>query len=102
VAQDRGYPLVDMSASNAWAEFAGLFRTTRAAFSTMKGAKTELKSLMPEDACGRPPAGAPLTYARRYALFTPVGIAGGRGRQPSMPTIGGKPSRRHTSHFSSR
>jgi hypothetical protein len=42
--------VVDMSGSNAWAEFAGLFRTTRPAFIDHERAKTELKSLMPEDA----------------------------------------------------
>ncbi len=42
--------VVDMSASNAWGEFAGLFRTTRAAFLDHERAKTELKNLMPEDA----------------------------------------------------
>jgi putative phage-type endonuclease len=42
--------VVDMSTSNAWAEFAGLFRTTRSAFLDHERAKTELKTLMPEDA----------------------------------------------------
>jgi len=42
--------VVDMSASNAWAEFAGLFRGTRPAFLDHERAKTELKGLMPEDA----------------------------------------------------
>src|ERR1700741_3826220 len=42
--------VVDMGTSNAWAEFAGLFRTTRAAFLEHERAKTELKKLMPEDA----------------------------------------------------
>ncbi len=42
--------VVDMSASNAWAEFAGLFRSTRSAFLDHERAKTELKGLMPEDA----------------------------------------------------
>ena len=42
--------IVDMSASNSWAEFAGLFRNTRAAFLDHERAKTELKTLMPEDA----------------------------------------------------
>src|SRR5262249_13803186 len=42
--------VVDMSASNSWAEFAGLFRETRRAFLDHERAKTELKSLMPEDA----------------------------------------------------
>ena len=41
---------VDMSQSNSWAEFAGLFRTTRPAFLDHERAKAELKALMPEDA----------------------------------------------------
>jgi predicted phage-related endonuclease len=42
--------LVDMSASNAWAEFAGIFRRTRDAHAQHEEAKAELKALMPEDA----------------------------------------------------
>jgi predicted phage-related endonuclease len=42
--------IVDMSASNAWAEFAGIFVRTRDAHLEHEKAKTELKSLMPEDA----------------------------------------------------
>ena len=42
--------IVDMSASNSWAEFAGLFRSTRQAFLDHKRSKTELKALMPENA----------------------------------------------------
>jgi predicted phage-related endonuclease len=42
--------VVDMSSSNAWAEFAGLFRQSRPAFLQHESAKTELKTLMPEDA----------------------------------------------------
>jgi predicted phage-related endonuclease len=41
---------VDMSSSNAWAEFAGVFRQTRPAFLQHENAKAELKGLMPEDA----------------------------------------------------
>jgi hypothetical protein len=79
--------IVDMSSSNSWAEFAELFRNTREAFLDHERAKSELKALMPEDAkeaiiCAVAEAanpqrmGAALTYARRYALFTLVGIAG--------------------------
>jgi hypothetical protein len=39
-----------MTSSNAWAEFAGVFRRTREAYVEHENAKTELKSLMPEDA----------------------------------------------------
>jgi predicted phage-related endonuclease len=41
---------VDMASSNAWAEFAALFCSTRTAFLEHERAKTELKGLMPEDA----------------------------------------------------
>src|SRR5256714_359026 len=39
-----------MSASNSWAEFAGVFCRTRAAYVEHDAAKNELKKLMPEDA----------------------------------------------------
>ena len=42
--------IVDMSSSNSWAEFAGLFRSTRQAYLDHERAKTELKALLPEDA----------------------------------------------------
>jgi predicted phage-related endonuclease len=42
--------VVDMNASNSWAEFAGLFRDTYNAHSDHERAKGELKGLMPEDA----------------------------------------------------
>jgi predicted phage-related endonuclease len=42
--------MVDMSASNSWAEFAAIFRDTREAFVEHERAKTELKAMMPEDA----------------------------------------------------
>src|SRR4029077_4288230 len=42
--------IVDMNSSNAWAEFAGVFARTRAAHLEHEQARTELKSLMPEDA----------------------------------------------------
>jgi predicted phage-related endonuclease len=42
--------IVDLSASNSWAEFAALFRNTREAFLDHERAKSELKALMPEDA----------------------------------------------------
>jgi predicted phage-related endonuclease len=46
----EGIRIVDMSSSNSWAEFAALFRNTRAAFLDHERAKGELKALMPEDA----------------------------------------------------
>jgi predicted phage-related endonuclease len=42
--------IVDMSPSNAWAEFASVFRRTREAFVEHEKSKVELKGLMPEDA----------------------------------------------------
>src|SRR3982074_1717938 len=41
--------IVDMSSSNSWAEFAGVFRRTRDAFLDHERAKSELKALLPED-----------------------------------------------------
>ena len=41
---------MDMNASNSWAEFAGIFRSTRSAFLEHEKAKAELRGLMPEDA----------------------------------------------------
>jgi len=41
---------VDMSASNAWAEYTGVYRRTRTAFLKHERAKIELKALAPEDA----------------------------------------------------
>src|SRR6516225_1058035 len=42
--------IVEMSGSNSWAEFAGIFSRTRAAYSEHDTAKAELKKLVPEDA----------------------------------------------------
>jgi len=42
--------VVDMSTSNAWAEFAGLFRQTREAALTHERSKGELKAMVPDDA----------------------------------------------------
>jgi hypothetical protein len=39
-----------MNESNSWAEFAGLFLTTREAHADHERAKNELKTLMPDDA----------------------------------------------------
>jgi predicted phage-related endonuclease len=46
----RAVRIVDMSGSNSWAEFAGIFARTRAAHLEHEQAKAELKGLMPEDA----------------------------------------------------
>jgi predicted phage-related endonuclease len=42
--------VVDMSTSNSWGEFAGVYRSTRAAFLEHERAKGELKTLVPDDA----------------------------------------------------
>jgi hypothetical protein len=42
--------VVDMSASNSWAEFAGIFLRTREAYTEHERAKRELKALLPERA----------------------------------------------------
>jgi predicted phage-related endonuclease len=42
--------VVDMTSSNAWAEFAGIFARTKAAHTEHEQAKAELKKLVPEDA----------------------------------------------------
>jgi predicted phage-related endonuclease len=42
--------VVDMSSSNAWAEFSNVFRRTREAYLEHENAKAELKGLVPEDA----------------------------------------------------
>jgi hypothetical protein len=42
--------VVDMNASNSWAEFAGIFLRTRDAHVEHERAKTELKGLLPEAA----------------------------------------------------
>jgi len=42
--------VVDMNASNSWAELAALFCQTREAHADHERAKSELKGLMPEDA----------------------------------------------------
>src|SRR6202045_4647226 len=161
----RAVRVVDMNASNSWAEFAGLFRDTQSAHADHERAKSELKGLIPEKAmvgtvynsrsdspqnfryaslssgldiirktlgsqqiavaqttdidraggtvnlttvllhtsgegissdwpvCQLSETSAPrrmgaaLTYARRYALFTMVGIAGEEARRTSMHLI---------------
>jgi predicted phage-related endonuclease len=42
--------IVDMSASNSWADFAATFRRTRPAYQEHEAAKADLKKLVPEDA----------------------------------------------------
>jgi predicted phage-related endonuclease len=42
--------VVDMTASNSWAEFATVYLRTRAAYNEHESAKVELKALVPDDA----------------------------------------------------
>ena len=49
-ARIEAVQVVDMSQSNSWAEFAGIFLRTREAYAEHERAKTELKALVPEDA----------------------------------------------------
>jgi hypothetical protein len=42
--------IVDMTSSNAWAEFAAVFLQTRSAHLEHEHAKAELKGMIPEDA----------------------------------------------------
>jgi len=42
--------VVDMSASNSWAELSASFRRTRSAYQEHEAAKADLKKLVPEDA----------------------------------------------------
>jgi predicted phage-related endonuclease len=42
--------VVDMSASNSWAQFAATYRRTRPAYQEHEAAKADLKKLVPEDA----------------------------------------------------
>jgi predicted phage-related endonuclease len=44
------FRIFDMSSSNAWAEFAGIFARTRPAYLEHEQAKAELKALVPDDA----------------------------------------------------
>jgi hypothetical protein len=46
----EGVRIVDISQSNSWAEFAGIYLRTRDAYLEHERAKTELKALLPEDA----------------------------------------------------
>ena len=46
----EGVRVVDMSLSNSWAEFAGMFLRTREAPGEHERARAELKALVPDDA----------------------------------------------------
>ena len=61
--------IVDMSDSNSWAEFAGLFRSTRQAFLDHERSKAELKALMPNDAKEAIGHGVRAKRAKSGAIF---------------------------------
>jgi predicted phage-related endonuclease len=46
----EGVRIVDMTASNAWAELSATYRRTRPVYQEHEGAKADLKKLVPEDA----------------------------------------------------
>ena len=80
--------IVDMSGSNSWAEFAGLFRSTRAAFLDHERAKSELKALMPEDAKEASGHGVRAKRSKSGAVSFDLLDEGGRAMQRSSETIG--------------
>ena len=70
--------IVDMSASNSWAELAGLFRSTRQAFLEHERSKAELKALMPEDAKEAVGHGVRAKRSKSGAIsFDLLGVDGG-------------------------
>ncbi len=85
---DRGGPIVDMSASNSWAEFAGVFRSTRSAFLEHEKAKAELKGLMPEDAKEAIGHGVRAKRSKSGAISFDLLEAEGAAMQRSSETIG--------------
>jgi hypothetical protein len=78
--------IADMSASNSWAEFAGLFRSTRQAFLDHERSKTELKALMPTNARRR----SAMAFARGAPNRVPSPLISRRGTivQRSSESIG--------------
>jgi hypothetical protein len=71
--------IIDMSASNAWAEFAGVFARTRSAHLEHEQAKAELKGLMPEDAKEAIGHGIRAKRSKSGAVsFDLLGVEGGR------------------------
>ena len=71
--------IVDMSASNAWAEFAAVFSRTRSAHLEHEQAKAELKCLMPEDAKEAIGHGIRAKRSRSGAVsFDLLAVEGGR------------------------
>jgi predicted phage-related endonuclease len=74
--------IVDMTSSNAWAEFSGVFARTRDAHLEHEAAKTELKSLMPEDA--KEAIGHGLRGKRSKSGAISFDLVGGEGSHASV------------------
>ena len=84
--------IVDMSASNSWAECAAVFRTTRTAYLEHEKAKAELKGLMPEDA--KEAIGQEFApSARNRARSASISSTWRPGMQRSSETMGRSPLR---------
>jgi hypothetical protein len=81
--------IVDMSSSNSWAEFAALFRNTRQAFLDHERAKSELKSLMPEDA--KEAIGYGVRARRSRSGAVSFDVLESEGSHAPVQRIGGRP-----------
>src|SRR5580658_7378702 len=75
--------IVDMSESNSWAEFAGLFCASRSAFLDHERAKSELKALMPDDAKEASGHGVRAKRSKSGAVSFDL-LAGGEGRHAAV------------------
>jgi hypothetical protein len=74
--------VVDMSESNSWAKFAGLFCSTRSAFLDHQRAKSRLKVLMPEDA--KEASGHGVRAKRSKSGAISFDLAGGEGSHAAV------------------
>ena len=74
--------IVDMSESNSWAEFAGLFCSTRSAFLDHERAKAELKALLRTPR--KPPAMASGPSGRRSGAVSFDLLASGEGSHAAV------------------
>jgi YqaJ-like viral recombinase domain len=75
--------IVDLSESNSWAEFAGLFCATRSAFLDHERAKTELKALVPEDVKEASGHGVRAKRSKSGAISFDL-LAGGEGSHAAV------------------
>ena len=79
---------VDMSGSNAWAEFAGLFQATRQAALDHERSKAELKALVPEDAREASGHGVRAKRSKSGAISFDIAERGACAMQRSSNKIG--------------